>query len=214
MTRYRDLLGSLRTAYDGGAERRDRSDKPEWKLAERQAFLDRLRAEGRERLLEVGAGTGQDALFFQEGGLEVVAVDLSPEMVARCRAKGLEAHVADFLHLGVPPASFDAVHAMNCLLHVPSADLPEVLEAIRDVLVPGGLFFLGTYGGESFEGPSPDDWHDPPRFFSFRTDAQMEGFVRACLEIVDFHVVVEGGTEGGMYFQSFTLRRPDAKLLG
>jgi SAM-dependent methyltransferase len=35
------------------------------------------------RLLELGAGTGQDSLFFQENGLAVVATDLSPRMVER-----------------------------------------------------------------------------------------------------------------------------------
>lgn len=203
-TRYEDVIEELRVAYDGGAERRDRSEKAEWKVSERSVFLERLQAEGRARLLEVGAGTGQDSLFFQEAGLEVVAVDLSPEMVERCRAKGIDARVADFLHLGLPPASFDAVYAVNCLLHVPSPDLPEVLVAICDVLAPGGLLYLGTYGGETFEGISPDDWHDPPRFFCFRTDDQMRAFVEDVFEVVDFHVV---GSDQ-VRFQSFTLRRP------
>src|SRR5690606_3962913 len=108
--------------------------------------------------------------YFQENGLEVVAVDLSPAMVALCREKGLEAHVMDFLRLDFPPGSFDAVYALNCLLHVPDRDLPAVLEAIRAVLRPGGLFFLGVYGGGALtgEGSYDHDDHNPPRFFSFR----------------------------------------------
>jgi SAM-dependent methyltransferase len=47
----------------------------------------------------------------------------------------------DFLHLDFPAGSFDAVYALNCLLHVPNADLPEVLAAIRAVLRPGQLHF-------------------------------------------------------------------------
>ena len=101
------------------------------------------------------------------------------------------------------PYSFDAVYALNCLLHVPNADLPEVLAAIRDVLVPGGLFFLGVYGGAPFEGDSPEDWHDPFRFFSFRADDQMREYVRECFDILDFHVV----DPDGVHFQSFTLRK-------
>jgi hypothetical protein len=41
-------------------------------------------------------------------------------MVARCRDKGLDAQVMDFSQLNFPAQSFDAVHAMNCLLHVPN----------------------------------------------------------------------------------------------
>ncbi|GAA2757413.1 hypothetical protein [Actinopolymorpha rutila] len=48
---YDDVLDSLRVAYDDGAERRDAVDKAPWKLAERAAFLDRLRAEGAATLL-------------------------------------------------------------------------------------------------------------------------------------------------------------------
>ncbi|MDP4503701.1 class I SAM-dependent methyltransferase [Nonomuraea turcica] len=204
--RYDDVTGLLRTAYDGGAERRDLSGKALWKLAERQAFLSRLKDHGCRRLLEVGAGTGQDSAYFQENGLDVVAVDLSPAMLALCREKGIEAHVMDFLSLDFVPGSFDAVYALNCLLHVPNSDLPAVIDAIGTVMRPGGLFFLGVYGGGSLtgEGTFEEDDHDPPRFFSFRSDEQLQEYARKIFEIVDFHVV--GHDE--RRFQSLTLRRP------
>lgn len=204
--RYDEVLDPLRQAYDTRAAWRDGLSKEPWKLAERQAFRDRL-ASGTP-LLEIGAGTGQDSAFFQQEGLDVIAADLSPLMVEHCRAKGIEAHVMDFLHLDFPPGSFDAVFAMNCLLHVPNHDLPAVLAAIRAVLRPGGLLFVGVYGGsESAEGPIDDDQHVPPRFFSWRTDEQLLGFAAAArFDVVDFHPVDTGR---GHRFQSLTLRRPN-----
>jgi SAM-dependent methyltransferase len=204
--RYEDVVGALRTAYDGRAAHRDGLEKKPWKLAERAAFLDRLRKGGHGRLLEVGAGTGQDSAYFRDNGLEVVAVDLSPAMVDRCLEKGIEAHVGDFLDLGVPAGSFDAVYAMNCLLHVPDPDLPAVLESIRTVMRPGGLFYLGVYGGgrDIGEGPLEHDDHDPPRFFCFRTDERLQEFAGRSFDIVDFHTV-ETDT---LRFQSLTLSRP------
>jgi SAM-dependent methyltransferase len=202
--RYDDLLADLRTSYNGGAAQRDKHEKGGWKLAERSAFLRRLQDEDLGRLLEIGAGTGQDSAYFISQGLSVQATDLSPEMVARCREKGIDAHVMDFLHLDFPPSSFDAVWAMNCLLHVPNADLPQVLSAIAGLLRPGGLFFLGVYGGTSGEGIADWDSHDPPRFFSWRTDEQIQAFAARAFDIVDFHVV--GVDE--YRFQSLTLRRP------
>jgi SAM-dependent methyltransferase len=199
--RYRDILGDLRTAYDGGAEERDLRKKQPWKLAETDAFLQRL-DEG-ARLLEVGAGTGQDSLFFKTQGCDVVATDLSPVMVAHCRDKGIDARVMDFLTLDFPAASFDAVYTMNCLLHVPSADLPEVLERIHDVLRPGGLFYFGAYGGSGREGNAEQDEHDPPRFFSWRTDTQVQEFVSSQFSILDFHTV----EASGFHFQSLTAKR-------
>jgi SAM-dependent methyltransferase len=128
-------------------------------------------------------------------------------MVEHCRAKGIEAHVMDFLHLDVPAGSFDAVFALNCLLHVPDHDLPAVLAAVRAILRPGGLCFVGVYGGqESTEGVVADDRYVPPRFFSWRTDERLLGFAAACFDVVDFHPVEIGA---GDRFQSLTLRRPD-----
>jgi SAM-dependent methyltransferase len=204
--RYEEVLDSLRQAYDARAAWRDGLSREPWKLAERQAFRRRL-APG-ARLLEIGAGTGQDSAYFQAEGLAVVAADLSPVMVEHCRAKGVEAHVMDFLHLDFPAGSFDAVFAMNCLLHVPNRDLPAVLAAIRVLLRPGGLFFLGVYGGRgSAEGPIEGDEHVPPRFFSWRTDDQLLDFAAAAgFGVVDCHSVA---VDGGHRFQSLTLRRPD-----
>jgi SAM-dependent methyltransferase len=152
--RYQDVLDSLRVSYDGRAAWRDQQEKQPWKLAERQLFLARVLDDGGGRLLEIGAGPGHDSAFFAGHGLQVVATDLSPAMVSLCRQKGLDARVMDFLHLDFPAGSFDAVYGLNCLLHVPNADLPEVLAAIRSVLRPGGWLYLGVYGGNGHEGPA------------------------------------------------------------
>jgi SAM-dependent methyltransferase len=203
--RYDEVLGPLRAAYDGGASWRDGLDKEQWKLTERRAFRERLTPGA--RLLEIGAGTGQDSSYFQQEGFGVVAADLSAAMVERCRAKGIEAHVMDFLQLNFPVGSFDAVFSMNCLLHVPNQDLPTVLTAVRAIIRAGGLFFVGVYGAsESSEGPLDDDKHVPPRFFSWRTDEQLLGFAAdAGFDVVDFHSV---DTDRGFRFQSLTLRSP------
>jgi SAM-dependent methyltransferase len=207
-TVYTDLLTSLREAYDRGADERESGGglKTPWKVAERAGFLERVRAEGGRTLVELGAGTGQDSLFFKEQGLDVVAIDLSPRMIEHCRAKGLDARVADFLDLDLPRASFDAVYALNSLLHVPNADLGAVLESIRAVMRPGALLLVGVYGGRSSEAPLPDDTHVPPRFFALRTDDELTRMVETHFEVVDFHTVPLRTDD--FYFQSITLRRP------
>jgi len=175
--------------------------KHQWKLDERAAFLERV---GHGRLLEVGAGTGGDSLFFKENGLEVIATDLSAEMVALCRAKGINAYEMDFLSLEFPDESFDAVYAMLCLLHVPDADLDLVLRRLKALLRPDGLLFIGAYGGTGEEGTRPEDDHVPPRFFVFRTDEAILEAVQRRFELVGFHVV----EPDDFHFQSITLRKP------
>ena len=142
--RYDDVVPDLRASYHGGAAERDKLPKQQFKLDERAVSLDRLRVVEAKTLLEIGAGAGQDAVFFAEEGLDVVGGGFCRRRCGALRAKGLEAYERDFLHLGFEPGSFDAVYSLNSLLHVPNADLPDVLRAVRAVLKPGGLFYVGV----------------------------------------------------------------------
>jgi SAM-dependent methyltransferase len=206
---YADVTTALRAAYDGSAGERERGEVAPWKQAERERFLAALRRAGARTLLEVGAGTGKDALYFRDHGLDVTCTDLSPAMVALCRQKGLRAEVRDVLHLGLPPAAFDAVYTLNCLLHVPRRDLAAALAAIRAVLRPGGLCFLGVYGGRDSEGVWADDRHEPQRFFSFNSDAGLRRAVAPHFDLLDFRAVpVDRSGDSGLHFQALLLRRP------
>jgi SAM-dependent methyltransferase len=204
---YYQVVADLRRAYGpAAAAERDSGGKEAFKIDERRRFLDLLRERGATSLLEVGAGTGHDSLYFQRQGLRVLCTDLSPSMVELCRAKGLDARVADFLGLGVSPGSFDAVYALNCLLHVPTPDLPRVLEAIEGVLVPGGLLYVGTWGGADEEGVMQDEHHPVPRFFAFRSDGRMREALAERFLVVSFTTIDVAGN----HFQSFVLEKPKA----
>ncbi|MFD0618524.1 class I SAM-dependent methyltransferase [Paenibacillus sp. GCM10027629] len=87
-------------------------------------------------MLEIGAGTGIDSIYFKENGIEVTSVDLSTEMIRYCKEKGLQAYVMDFYHLDFADNTFDAVYALNCLLHVPKNEIFDVLLGIRRIMKP------------------------------------------------------------------------------
>jgi SAM-dependent methyltransferase len=202
---YHRVIASLREAYSpAAAAERDGQEKQTFKVDERHRFLGLLQDRGASSLLEVGAGTGHDSLYFQGQGLRVLCTDLSPAMVELSRAKGLDARVADFLGLGVSPASFDAVYAVNCLLHVPTPAFPRVLEAIGEALVPGGLFYVGTWGGADEEGLMQDDRHPVPRFFAFRSDQLMRQTLAEHFRVLSFTTFDADGD----HFQSFVLEKP------
>ena len=203
---YEETMRDLRASYDAMAASRDGRPVAAWKVEERARFLAELKAEGKTELLEIGAGPGRDGKFFQDIGLSVICTDLSPEMVALCRKKGLEAHVMDFLHLDFPAASFDAVFALNCLLHVPKADLRSVLQKIAALLRARGLFYMGVYGGEDVEGPWPEDTYEPNRFFSYYMDTKILDIVRNVFTLVYFRRI-ELDTPGPVHFQSMILRK-------
>jgi len=204
----RMLRERLKAAYTSMAAVREARTLPEWKLDERRRFLDRLRRADARSLLEAGSGSGVDAAFFRENGLDVVCVDLCPEMVAVCRAKGFEAREMDLADLGFPDTSFDAVYALNSLLHVPKAELDGVLREVRRILAPGGLFYLGNYGGVDSEDIWEGDTYEPKRFFSFHTDNAMQDAVGKLFEISSFRTVDIAANDSGLHFQSLVLRRP------
>lgn len=201
------LRARLRAAYDAKAAERDAAEIAPWKLEIRSDFLSLLQAEGKRRLLELGAGPGRDALFFQVHGLEVVCVDLSPEMVTHCRAKGLEAHVMDMTQLSFPAGSFDGVYALNALLHLPRGEMPTVLRDIKRVLRPEGLLYLGLHGGRAYEGIYPEDGYEPKRFYCLYRDDQLLEIVGQTFEIVSFKTIRTGGKGSDLHFQSMVARR-------
>lgn len=200
-----DFKTHLAQSYDNDSNRRAANQLPEWKIEVRQRFMERLIAENKKSLLEIGAGTGIDGVYFQGNGLDVTCIDLSPESVKKCTERGLSAKVMDFYSLSFSDDRFEAIYALNCLLHVPKKDMDQVMEEIKRVLVTDGLLYLGLYGGKDSEGVWEEDWCEPKRFFSFYLDD-------AILEVVSRHFEIEHFStipleEGNPHFQSFTLRK-------
>jgi hypothetical protein len=78
------------------------------------------------------------------------------------------------------------------------------------VLKPGGLFYLGQYGGIDSEGVNENDAYEPKRFFSFLTDEGLELAVSELFEVEEYWAVRtderDAGT--GLHYQSLLLRKP------
>jgi SAM-dependent methyltransferase len=199
---------ALTASYNNHAQERERYAVDPWKVDVRANFRALLEQEQKQFLLEIGAGAGKDSLFFSKQGLEVTCIDLSPEMVKICRQKGLSAHVMDMTRLEFPPESFDAVYALNSLLHLPKIEFPMVLENIKKVLKPTGLFYLGVYGGEEFEGIWEQDSYNPKRFFSFHTDENIQKITSQVFDLLSFRQMKVG--RSNLLFQSLILRRRTA----
>jgi SAM-dependent methyltransferase len=108
------------------------------------SFLNRLRAAeldtvmpeiaGAKRVLEFGAGTGEQARRLFEAGFDVVAIDLQTSNYTGDRVFP----VTDYDGQTIPldEASVDAVYSSNVLEHIPR--LEDVFAEFRRVLKPGG----------------------------------------------------------------------------
>ncbi len=186
-----DPRPDLVTAYDAHALDRESKGEPDWRDTAKLDLVSRLTPGA--RLLELGAGVGYTSRWFADRGLTVVATDLSQANVDLCCQKGLDARVADMMDLPFPEGSFDAVWAASCLMHIPNADLPAVLDSVSRLLADGGLFWAGTWGArEGSEGTWEEDWYVPKRFYSIRTDDQIRGAFEAAFRVLSFEVADPG----------------------
>ena len=167
-------------SYEKYAHERAAHSPDTFKVRERSEFLKFLQDEGRETLLEIGCGPGGDALFFQNQGLRVLAVDNAPTMVKLTAEKGVPARVLDCYNLDEINERFDAVYTMNCLLHIPKRDFDQVLDLISGRLNENGIMYIGIWGDQNFEGIWEKDRYVPKRFFSFwKTEALLEVLQRS-----------------------------------
>jgi SAM-dependent methyltransferase len=127
--------------------------------------LDHLELRAGDRLIDVGAGAGGAALIAAARGLDVLAIDASPQMAARiaARANGaaggpgraasspdfgidlgrVRAEIMDGTALGMPDGSFDAAISVFGVILFPDTDLG--MREIARVLKPGGRAAIVTW---------------------------------------------------------------------
>jgi len=106
-----------------------------------------------KRVLEIGVGGGVDTAEFLRNGAEVVSVDFSELSVKNAsqlfKEAGLNGNVllSDAKLVPFKDSEFDAVYSYGVIHHIPGIE--KVLEEIRRVLRPGGIFMGMVYNKDS-----------------------------------------------------------------
>jgi SAM-dependent methyltransferase len=157
-----------------------------WDTGEPEPLLVEFVTSGRiapTRTLEIGAGTGTNAIWLAERGFEVLGIDVASLAVERANAKldgsGLGCRFAtlDFLAVSPPEGPFQFVFDRGCF-HV--FDEPEergrFAARVATALAPGGLWLslIGSTEGEPREV-------GPPR----RSAREVTLAIEPALEIVE-----------------------------
>jgi SAM-dependent methyltransferase len=120
----------------------------------RAALLEHLRGlMPPYRILDFGCGPGRDLKYFKDLGHEAIGLEGAENFVEHARSySGCQVWQQDFLNLTLPPQYFDGIFANASLFHVPSQELPRVLEELWMALKNDGVLFSSNPRGENQEG--------------------------------------------------------------
>ncbi|CEO99010.1 Methyltransferase domain-containing protein [Plasmodiophora brassicae] len=160
------------TAANYGARATSFASWAEQQGAAARTARERL-SEYRERpfqaLLDVGCGSGRDAIAFARAGAgRVVGVDPCRDLVDIAIRNATSSRTPCTFHVGDivdPPVTwdpalpddieFDGVFALASLFHIPKRDLPEALANIARTTSPDAVMLTTFPVGEG-DGPMPD----------------------------------------------------------
>ena len=102
--------------------------------------------DGASDVLDAGCGRGEFLEILRERGVTASGVDVNPEMVAQCRARGLQVTEGDLLaHLAaLPDASLGGLFAAQVAEHLEPAYLLRFIDTAFLKLRPGARLVLET----------------------------------------------------------------------
>jgi SAM-dependent methyltransferase len=138
-------------------------------------------------ILDAGCGSGRDAIAFANLGHQVTAFDASPALIALAETQlGQPVHCLRFQDI-TWQEQFDGIWACSSLLHVPAAELPDVMQRLCNALKPGGILYA------SFKYGSCEREHQGRRF----TDLDEPGLAELLRQIPELEEV-ETWTSGDL----------------
>lgn len=118
-------------------------------------FIDVLRKNGCQSVLDLGCGTGNDVARLVQAGLQVSGLDFSGNAIAMARSKAIPG--AEFIQAGMahalpfPDDHFDAVLS-NVALHMfDNATRQGIIAEVKHVLKLAGLFIFHVNSTEDRE---------------------------------------------------------------
>ena len=101
---------------------------------------------GREQVLDIGCGRGEFLELMRDAGVPARGIDLDPESIATCRAKGLDAVEVDlYTYLdALPDAALDGIFCAQVVEHLPPERLPELIRLCAAKLRRGAVLAIET----------------------------------------------------------------------
>ena len=125
-----------------------------WHREEIPPILEKAAKISNGYALDIGCGTGVQAVFMAENGYSVTAVDFIPKALefARKRAKDANVNISfqeDDITLWKTDQKFDLIFDSGCLHSLPQKNLSIYKSNLLDWLKPNGNYILLHFGKHS-----------------------------------------------------------------
>jgi len=102
-------------------------------------------------ILDAGAGSGRDTLYFMNKGFSVVSIDASESIVEHCtRITGKECLLMNFEQMDFREC-FEGIWACASLLHIQRVSIDNVFFKLYQSLKPNGVLYASFKYGEKEE---------------------------------------------------------------
>lgn len=136
------------------------------------------------RLLDVGCGEGQAAVFFARNGYQVSAFDLAENALKKGRhlaevnAVEVDFFQADILNYQLEN-SFDVIYSSGALQYIVPSERERVISNLKKNTAEGGIHLLNVFVEKPFL-ETPPDWEEAEYFwksgelFSYYWDWKLE----------------------------------------
>ncbi len=126
------------------------------------------------KLLEIGSGSGREAIEFIRLGYEYTGIDVSKELLKIAQSTEPQGH---FFHSSVydlpfKEKTFDALSSWALLPHIPKERIGSALSSIKRVLKPNAILFFAMREGE---GESRES--ETGRWFSYYSQQEFESIL-------------------------------------
>lgn len=176
-------------------------------------LVELIRAEGGKtgRAIDIGCGSGRNALFLARQGWAVDAVDLSHVAIGRAKERAAEAGLnisfrcGPVMSLELESAGYDLVYDSGCLHHIPPHRRPAYLRLVRRLLKPDGRFGLVCFNTEG--GSDLGDW-EVYRVRSLRgglgfSERRLRRVLAPHFEVVELRTMNEAPAEAPVFGRAF-----------
>ena len=194
----RSQATSQKSISDSEFDKAYTSGRPPWDIGQPQPAFVALAHAGRitGKVLDVGCGTGENALFLCQRGIDVLGLDLSSAAIAAARTKAQALRVVarfvtgsalDLLSL---EETFDTVIDSGLLHILSDADRARLVAGLHAVLRTGGYLRLLAFN-EHATWPGPRRLTQTEIRTTFEQGWEVEAISTSRFEVVD----ASGGAE-------------------